>query len=57
MENVVCCVCDAVGLSKPRGDGTSGDGECELVFRKFVYLDSFAALRGRRARVSARATA
>lgn len=36
MENVVCCVCDAVGLSKPAETGRAVTGNCELVFREFV---------------------
>ena len=33
MENVVCCVCDAVGLSMPAGS-RGRDGEIELVFHE-----------------------
>ena len=58
MESVVCCVCDAVGLSKPAETGRAVTGNCELVFREFVFNLDFVRcfMRGRRARVSARAT-
>lgn len=57
MENVVCCVCDAVGLSKPAETGSRAvTGNCELVFREFVYprFRSLPHARPESARVGAR---
>ena len=54
MENVVCCVCDAVGLSMPAGS-RGRDGEIELALCEF-FEGSLIVMRRRRARVSGRAT-
>lgn len=54
IENVVCCVCDAVGLSMPAGS-RGRDGEIELALCEF-FEGSLIVMRRRRARVSGRAT-
>ena len=54
IENVVCCVCDAVGLSMPAGS-RGRDGEIELVLCE-ILEGSLIVMRRRRARVSGRAT-